>query len=962
MLSRALLALLIVLSATGAPGVVAPAMAQGGSKPAITLKLSDASLEAGQVFRAKGRLSSAVKRRVVLQSRVGSAWKTIAKGNSNKRGAYSIRVVAPTVEGRVLYRAVALKARIETRRLPAVSSKKVAARVTARASSVTAAVAHTSYAVGETVEVTGNVTPATARPLALQRLGTDGTWQTVGTASSTPEGAGALTHLLSAGPSSYRLFAPASAGYAAAVSAPVSVSATTPAIPTTRIQVVVTGLPAGQGADILLSGPGQPGRALTGDVLLDQVSAGDWTVTTRPVAVGTDEYHGVEDVRVVNVAQGSTTSIVVDYGVIVPETTVVAPPSEIASVTDLGDGTLRITLTPGTPRASPSEVAARQRRQTARLMQTGMDGTVAASESTCRAMDNGILCEGNIFVADRSPQSPDGVFARVPDGGLIDSNTFLVTTRGATLTEAVKLGRTPAADLGKELEVSKKVETKTFTCSGNLKVAVDASAEVAPTLDFSLDVAWGRLTKAQAVATIEQTAELTASMTGEGKCDTEPQPLINSKLPPVTIHLGPIPVVLSPRLHVDISASGKASGVAKVGWTERARARFGLTYDGSNFKAEPETEEPTITQTPAQFQGEADARATLTAGVDVLLYGVAGPRIAAEASLTANASAYATPSGATINWSVGYDVSAYAQFVTNKDLEKGALGIESERFVVWGPHRDTLMSDMVTWNPPADYFPRITTTSLPAAEVGAAYDEVVATADNRAGWWQLDGALPDGLTLDRDSGRISGVPTRVESANFNIRFTDGQGRTATSERLTLEVDERQAGILPDAFIGNGTTPPDYYERLPEAVGSTGEWSIESGTLPPGLAFTSNGWLTGRPTGGSRHTFVARLDRLDGTVFRKEYQLAVVEAWMTSSCSYQPGKTMIIAGLDLSLYALNPHHVVVRMNDVTQIDAMTKPGQLNAGIFRDDLTSGVPYAVDLVVDGYTHHMDVFCPSP
>ena len=937
-------------------------MAQVGPRPAITLKLSDSSLEAGQVFQAKGRLSSAAKRRVVLQSRVGSAWRTIAKGRSNKRGAYSIRVVAAAVEGRVLYRAVAPKARMKARRLPAVSSKKVTARVTARASSVTTAVTRTSYAVGETIEVSANVNPATARPLALQRLEADGTWRTVGTASSTPEGAGALTHTLAPGSWSYRVLAPASEGFAAATSAPVSVNATTPATPATRIQVVVTGLPAGRAADILLSGPGQPGRVVTSDVLVDQVSAGDWTVTTRPVTVGTDEYHGVEDVRVFNVAQGSMTSIVVDYGVIVPETTVVAPPSEIASVTDLGDGTLRITLTPGTPRASPSEVAARQRRQTARLMQTGMDGTEAASESTCRAMDNGILCEGNIFVADRSPQSPDGVFARVPDGGLIDSSTFLVTTRGATLTEAVKLGRTPAADLGKELEVSKKVETKTFTCSGNLKVAVDASAEVAPTLDFSLDVAWGRLTKAQAVATIEQTAELTARLTGEGKCETEPQTLIDSKLPPVTIHLGPIPVVLSPRLHASIKAEGRASGSATLGWTEQASARFGLTYDGSTFRAVKESKPPTITQIPAQFQGDADARATLTAGVDVLLYGVAGPRIAADAALTANAAAYGTASGATVNWSVGYDVSAYAQFVSNEALEKGALGIESEKLVIWGPHRNTLLSGMAAWNPPADYFPRITTTSLPAAEVGAAYNEVVATADNRAGWWQLDGVLPDGLTLDRDSGRIGGVPTRVESASFNIRFTDGQGRAATSERLTVEVNERQEGILPDAFIGSGTTPPDYYERLPEAVSSTGEWSIESGTLPPGLAFTSNGWLTGRPTGGSRHTFVARLDRPDGTVFRKEYQMAVVEAWMTSSCSYQPGKTMIIAGLDISMYALNPHHVVVRMNGVTVTDAMTEPGQSPAGFFRDDLTSGVPYAVELAVDGHSYHMDVFCPSP
>lgn len=964
MLSRALLALTLVACAMGAPGIAVPAMAQTGPKSAVTLKLSDVSLEPGQALVAKGKLAAPTKRRVYLQSRVGSTWRTVAKSTSNRRGGYSIRTKAPTVEGRVLFRTVAPTVRTRTGRLPAVSSKKVAARVAARASSVTAVVARTSYAVGETVEVTGNVLPAQARPLELQRLEADGAWRTVGAASSTPAGAGTLTHLLAAaGTWTYRVIAPASAGSAPAVSAPVSVSATAPAPATTRIQVVVTGLPTGQAADILLSAPGQPDRVVTGDVLIDHVSAGSWTVTTRPVIVGTDAYHGVEDVRALNVAQGSTTSIVVDYGVIVPETTVVSPPSEIAAVTDLGDGTLRISLAPGAPTASPAEVAARHRRQVARLVRTGMDRTEASSESTCRAMENGILCEGNIFVADRSPQSPNGVFARVPDGGLIDNNTFLVTTRGATLTEAVKLGRTPAADLGKELEVSKHVETKTFTCSGNLKVAIDASAEVAPTLDFSLEVAWGRLTKAEAIATIEQTAALTATATGEGTCETAPQTLIDRRpLPPVTVHVGPIPVVLSPRLHVSLKAEGRAAGSAKLGWTERSAARFGLTYDGENFKAVKEVEPPTMTDVPAQLQGDVNARATLTAGIDVLLYGVAGPRIAADAALTANAAAYGTASAASVNWSVGYEVSAHAQFVSNEALDKGALGVESEKLVIWGPHSNTLLSGMNAWNPPADYFPRITTTSLPPAEVGTAYSELVSTADNRAGWWQLEGTLPDGLTIDRDTGRIGGVPTRVESTSFSVRFTDGHGRTVTSGLLTVKVGEREAGILPDAFIGSGTTPPDYYERLPEAVGSAGEWSIESGGLPPGLAFTSDGWVTGRPTGGSRHTFVARLDSPDGTVFRKEYQLAVVEAWMTSSCTYQPGKTMIVAGLDLSLYALNAHHVVVRMNGVTQIDAMTEPGKMNAGIFRDDLQSGVPYAVDLVVDGYEYHMDVFCPSP
>ncbi|WP_136520834.1 hypothetical protein, partial [Cellulomonas telluris] len=196
-------------------------------------------------------------------------------------------------------------------------------------------------------------------------------------------------------------------------------------------------------------------------------------------------------------------------------------------------------------------------------------------------METGILCEGNIFVADRSAKARNGVFARVPDGGLIDSSTFLVTTRGATLTDAVKLGRTPQVDLGKQLEVSKEVKTETFSCSGTLKADLTATAEIDPTLDFSLDVAWGRLQKAEAIARIEQTAELTASLTGEGTCATESRPILDKPLPPVTVHLGPVPVVLAPQLHVSVKAQGSASGTATVGWSEEASAEFGLAYGGT---------------------------------------------------------------------------------------------------------------------------------------------------------------------------------------------------------------------------------------------------------------------------------------------------------------------------------------------------------------------------------------------
>lgn len=74
--------------------------------------------------------------------------------------------------------------------------------------------------------------------------------------------------------------------------------------------------------------------------------------------------------------------------------------------------------------------------------------------------------------------------------------------------------------------------------------------------------------------------------------------------------------------------------------------------------------------------------------------------------------------------------------------------------------------------------PEITTFRLDDATVGEYVDQRLRTADNRAGSWSRDSALPPGLTLDAGSGRIRGTPTGpVGDYSFGITFTDGDGNT-----------------------------------------------------------------------------------------------------------------------------------------------------------------------------------------
>lgn len=966
--TRALLTLVVgvlVLVPATAPTASNALPGVSSAKPvALSLKLSDRAPEAGETFTATGFVGARVKRPVKVQARTSSGWKMVASTRSTRKGSYRVSVTAPLATGPLTLRAVAPAKRVKGVKLKASTSRSAKVVVTERPSSVTARAGRSTLPAGEVVEILASVAPAVARPVELQRQDASGAWRSAGTASTTPGGASSQTHPVALGTNRYRVVAPAFAGLAAAVSAPVDVEgAPQPTPASTRIQVVVIGLPHGRAADVVLTGPGQS-LAVAGDTTVETATPGEWSVAVRKVDVGTDAYHGVDAVQTVQVAAGATTSVVVDYGVVVPETTTVAKPSQIASVTDLGGGTLRVELTEGGQLAQPAVVAARHRRETRRLVREGLSASQAAADSTCKAMENGILCEGNIFVADRSASTPKGVFARVPSGGLIDSSTFLVTTRGATLTEAVKVGRTPSVDLGKKLEVTKETKNKYFSCSGTLAVDLKARADIEPTLDFTLDVAWGRLQQAQAIAKVTQTAELTASMTGDGTCESSPQELIDRTLTPVTVHLGPVPVVLVPQLHVTVDATGRASGEATVGWKEEASASFGLTYDGTSFHAKQELVPPKVTEIPPIFQGEAGARATLTAAVDVLLYGVAGPRIAAEAALTADAHARATGADGRVDWTVGYDVRAYAQFVTNKDLDAGPLGIESEKLTIWGPFTAPLLSGSTAWQPDPGYYPTIATTSVPAAEVGVAYNTVVETDDNRSGWWDLaDGALPPGLTLDRDTGRVIGTPTQVGTATFTVRFTDGLGRTATSQPLTISVTAATTTVLPDGLVGFGssTMTVEYDVALPEAAGQAGQWSVESGSLPPGLAFTSGGRLTGHPTNSGIWAFTARLDRPNGSTYHRGYRVAVIDFQLSQNCDFRPGRTYIVAAVGLHSPGLRQHAVRVELDGQVAAEGTSGP-DVRIGKYWDDLPTGVAYSVDLHIDDRSFHLDAFCPTP
>ena len=115
------------------------------------------------------------------------------------------------------------------------------------------------------------------------------------------------------------------------------------------------------------------------------------------------------------------------------------------------------------------------------------------------------------------------------------------------------------------------------------------------------------------------------------------------------------------------------------------------------------------------------------------------------------------------------------------------------------------------------------------------------------------GALPTGLVLHQDTGVVSGTPTVPGSYAGTFTVTDGNGTATQAFVLTVPgapsfANPTQAFTLLPGVTGTTTAPSFVASAYPAST-----FSIQSGSLPPGLTLTSNGTLTGVATTAGTYT-------------------------------------------------------------------------------------------------------------
>jgi hypothetical protein len=136
----------------------------------------------------------------------------------------------------------------------------------------------------------------------------------------------------------------------------------------------------------------------------------------------------------------------------------------------------------------------------------------------------------------------------------------------------------------------------------------------------------------------------------------------------------------------------------------------------------------------------------------------------------------------------------------------------------------------------------ITTTSLPDGTVGAAYSATVVASGGQMPYTWSTATFPPGLTITAGTGEISGTPTKAGTYTVVVSVKGSTTRTVTAT-LSISIAKQPLAVTTTS-LPNGTVTTAYSAEV-NAVGGTTPYKWTATTLPPGLALTVKGTVTGK---------------------------------------------------------------------------------------------------------------------
>ena len=152
--------------------------------------------------------------------------------------------------------------------------------------------------------------------------------------------------------------------------------------------------------------------------------------------------------------------------------------------------------------------------------------------------------------------------------------------------------------------------------------------------------------------------------------------------------------------------------------------------------------------------------------------------------------------------------------------------------------------------------PVITTNTLGNGRPGTPYSaQLTATGTQPISFWQVEGNLPVGLSLNSSTGIISGEPTEIGTYNFTV-IASNEGGDSQPKALSILITNALL-ITTTSPLRNGTVGVAYGNLQFQAVGVDGSYATSwtwTGNIP-GMTFNATtGILSGTPTTANTYNF------------------------------------------------------------------------------------------------------------
>jgi putative Ig domain-containing protein len=288
--------------------------------------------------------------------------------------------------------------------------------------------------------------------------------------------------------------------------------------------------------------------------------------------------------------------------------------------------------------------------------------------------------------------------------------------------------------------------------------------------------------------------------------------------------------------------------------------------------------------------------------------------------------------------------------------------------------------------------PQIDTAILPNATYNQSYSATLAVSGGvpayTHGLANDSGPLPDGMTLQSNTGQLGGMPTGA-AGMYPVKFkvVDAQNHSAT-RTINITVADAPLVVTSAIPLAPASLTLPYSYQLSATGGRGGyAWSLASGTLPLGLTLSTGGLISGTPTKATSYSFVVKVTSgivsvtkalsmtvtapvivttttmTDATV-GVAYSFSVVASGGTRSYIWEIAEGTLPAGLTMigSKIAGTPttresRTLVFRVTDTAGRVALSNPFTLN--VYQVSITSnpalpdamrGRAYSTTLIADG------------